>query len=1357
MIKSVKRLTLRPQPVVIGADTVFSHEDISQISRHAPDCRGTVRERATESVRASHKESAVMQQRLFRFKSFAQPALSVLAVAALSVSLDAGTYVPGTSEATVEAIESQLETFQNPRGSLRFNPGDRWPGTAGDPIVFTYSFALDGTQIGGEFDGAAGASNLFSQMDVLFADDTQQWKDAISNAFLQWEAVSGVQFVLVTDVIDEDNPDGADDGAPFSSGNAATNTRGEIRIGMKTFAGGLDGLCSVGLRRDPGTNDYGEIVLNGAYDWAQTNNNQLDFLTNCIAREIGVAIGLGVACPMNGTKLMEPVLPSFATGVGPRLDDIRSVHRLYGDTSVINVGGTVTDNFDRAHALPFVESELAAQVVIENLSLDKATEMDFYAFTLPDGGGLLTFGLFPQPFDPVDATYEDGPFVANVCQAGAMLDTTSIQDLRFEIQDDSGATLAGSETDETGLGGAEAIGGFNIPQQGTYYLVISSDMANDDVQLYTLIAFVDLGVPAADQIIHMKEVLPEIRFGALELRGDVDATGEDIVIANIEGGLPWPGHVAFGGSKFANLLWDGTDPATDRFTAHATGVVGVAAGQPDTDADLRFTGVAPEAWMVGSTIAQSIDPFGGFQISDQALIFSLFAVTDEDFMTQELGFPRAASVINLSWGALGDPTGESDMARFVDALVVKTGVLSVIAAGNAGSIDDSNFCGDGDPEKVGGAFIGARSIGAPATGYNSLSVGAVSTYWGQTAGSDNTVERSDKVTYFSSRGPIDSFNFDPAENEKEFNTRSGIHLVAPGTGFSTWSVIEDPRNEDACPYIGDWFTQRRMNLPWINPDDFSQIDGSLLPGADTSFFAIGFAEDPADNPGIPPSLLDKGGVEGTSFSAPIVAGIAALLQDAALKRGMSINSLVLRSILMTGARKAPGWSNNGLPSTVQMRRDGVEIEEEQVLTQQLATDTTNQPLDFLQGAGVLDASGAMQTYFGQLNIHEDATPAEIAAIQADPQPHDFYPMLLDSPLTKPKKPTVMHVDTNILPDPFPGSPGDVSTPSASTDTVVTQKQSRTPLQIAKMLHEADKGVDVSSRWRDWADVDPEIILPDPDIDGGGIGPAPVDGNPFIPPQIDRPIDNPPIPPTERPLILQDPIDGGRIGWDIANVGIRNVVGPPPNGGIRGHIDYRLGPYNIDINEFGSVEVLTATLVWDRYIKLKNYNWRNNNFNPDIEIKQLELENLDLQVFFEFAGDDEPIFVSNSTLNNVEHIYFPLPLTGSPIYIILRVRWQEQEYDLTNDNPVGGVKYAVSWRTRRFDDINAFRDSISVDAPPESAAPASPVSLQTVSSLIFNLGATDADVNFDSALDMDNNGVLNVNDISAMIFRLSSGN
>jgi hypothetical protein len=87
-------------------------------------------------------------------------------------------------------------------------------------------------------------------------------------------------------------------------------------------------------------------------------------------------------------------------------------------------------------------------------------------------------------------------------------------------------------------------------------------------------------------------------------------------------------------------------------------------------------------------------------------------------------------------------------------------------------------------------------------------------------------------------------------------------------------------------------------------------------------------------------------VSGTSFSAPIVAGGAALIIDAGKDRFASnadaISNVVVQSVLQTGATKTAGWSNG--------------------TTNVGGVLTTSQALDFRTGAGRMDVGTSLSIY-----------------------------------------------------------------------------------------------------------------------------------------------------------------------------------------------------------------------------------------------------------------------------------------------------------------------------------------------------------------------------------------------------------
>jgi hypothetical protein len=185
---------------------------------------------------------------------------------------------------------------------------------------------------------------------------------------------------------------------------------------------------------------------------------------------------------------------------------------------------------------------------------------------------------------------------------------------------------------------------------------------------------------------------------------------------------------------------------------------------------------------------------------------------------------------------------------------------------------------------------GTNTVGSPGSGYNSISVAAL-----QNDGSNNY----DTVASFSSRGPND--HQDPV-NGVVPGVRAGVDIAAPGTNLTS------------AFYGGQ-----------------TGGNGAALTGS-------------TDTPG---NNLYSGGINGTSFAAPLVSAGVSLMHSASLGEGLgqeSRDTLVVKSVLQNSARKTTGWDNG------QATVDGV--------------IRTNQSLDYLAGAGAMDLDRAFDEYVG---------------------------------------------------------------------------------------------------------------------------------------------------------------------------------------------------------------------------------------------------------------------------------------------------------------------------------------------------------------------------------------------------------
>ncbi len=254
------------------------------------------------------------------------------------------------------------------------------------------------------------------------------------------------------------------------------------------------------------------------------------------------------------------------------------------------------------------------------------------------------------------------------------------------------------------------------------------------------------------------------------------------------------------------------------------------------------------------------------------------------------GFVNRVSGTNFVTSVrVSNANGQDQESRAEDNLVQTKGVTFVLAAGNDGR-------------------LGTNSIDLEASAYNIITVGAVS----------NTTAGTTGLANFSSQGFL-------------ANGRAGIDLVAPGA-----DLIMNAFNTNGT------FTAGVTVIYSNNAGQVSSIiqQGTVLNGR--------------GSPGAPQSPLSRVNTNsGTSFAAPMVAGVAADLISAA-KSGTGVftssvvsadaqNPRIIKAVLMNSATKLPGWTQNSITN-------GGPNGSIQVM----------QSLDPNQGAGLMNAGGSYQ-------------------------------------------------------------------------------------------------------------------------------------------------------------------------------------------------------------------------------------------------------------------------------------------------------------------------------------------------------------------------------------------------------------
>lgn len=325
--------------------------------------------------------------------------------------------------------------------------------------------------------------------------------------------------------------------------------------------------------------------------------------------------------------------------------------------------------------------------------------------------------------------------------------------------------------------------------------------------------------------------------------------GQNTVTVNLEAGHIWNGHEAL---QHVTTFYNSADtfgggavaPLYDR---HATWVGLFIGGRATaTNSSIKQMGLAPGTDLRSAAVATFW--------TNSAYSQSFFWSANSCITAYAEAF-AAGDVVNSSYGYT-DPGGADVYTVFSDAMAFQNPeTLHVVSAGNSGP--------------------GANTVGAPGSGYNTLTVGAL-----------DSPNSFDSVAWFSSRGPQDFSYYDYAGGVLVTvgNVRAAVDISAPGTSL-------------VSAFYGG---QTGGNNPTLS--------GSVNEGTNADAYSSG--------------------IGGTSFASPIVAGGASLVYSAAKTLPVLSNNaeatqnMVVKSLLLTAADKTSNWSNgqytsNGIVTTTQ--------------------------------------------------------------------------------------------------------------------------------------------------------------------------------------------------------------------------------------------------------------------------------------------------------------------------------------------------------------------------------------------------------------------------------------------------------
>lgn len=1371
----------------------------------------------------------------------------VLALAAGSGAVSAGSFAPGTDPAYIKRVTEAMRASQSPQANAeRFtpatslrqmtvfldereaNPADRdfeifWSyaqnGMALEPSDATLfhpsvNFSILGQTVNpldpmdGRFDDFQNV--IFTRLNTLprpfgFVNDGGQrtWQTIINDAINRWGQASAIDFrfiggLPVADQLNQDNGgDWDSNAAGFPQfGNVG---EGDIRIAMceldgptqpngssggllawtydTVFPPELDPVDDNNTPMDPSDDVVnlgylGNIILDKEERWNDPATPNL--LATVITREIGFALGLFPSCPSNPaipvSLMQEQLFNNFLANGGPftpgtqaplpqlffqelQEDDIRAVHSIYGDSldtwgeGVASLG-TSTEYTD-ARDIFFVPVPGTNVFVykphlgvpqnlfpegIAQLSIHDAADIDRWRLGIPDNVVSATLRVM---IEPKGTPFLDGSvdFVntdwlpangLSVAILGCMGTTTAkdpriAQDLRVRVESYDPFTNVIQLIDEVNLTPAGQPEEVEIPvTTGTFYISVLGNAVND-VQLYDL--NIEVETPLLEAGLEAQEYLDQIDVQALR---DEGAFGANVTIGIVDGQHFADAHDVFAGRSIEKVNWPGIGPATTTAGTHATIVAGVAAGA----AVGAFEGIAPEAGLASASVATTVFGDGTFAVGKNSLYFALLGLTDPA-ISSSLGLPAPASVVVSTFGGGGRTlNGEDTISQAFDIVASRTNALFVLAAGNGGQIEGQSFANcvitTPDPNGPGSDFLGSETIVPPATTYNGLVVGAIG-FVDPGSSPVEFVNTTLVTTGFSSRGPIDSSPLVPGQPDLE-NRRAGVDLLAAGTGLITIPANVNPAGGipgEPCDYHG--------------PQPLSLL---LLPSID-----------PGDDPDAPANPGSFQLAQGTSIAAGIVAGAAALLQDVALDQSppLSTHPMVIKAILMTGAEKLEGWTNRGVgPGRPQDQREGFDRhpvlrdadplnDDDRFLVYFTINDTIN-PLDFVQGAGVLNLRRSLEIFLTGYAF-------------ADPPQANFDGPTIDPSVTNPTVPTIRRPDEPTgpgggppAPRPAPEDIGGDGGGALVPDEAALEPAALTEREIEQVLREA-RGVEpsvlIATPMQTGRDADlkfrqglggltttgPQTPFQIPSLgDGPGTGPPPGGGVPGA--------TDPGVRPNEIAPIFVDPL-----GWDHANIDQRNIRQADGATNLAdGFIDYvidvpllaeRLDPTNPGGDPLPP-DRLTVTLCWQRNFVLDELNFSNPDSPRIGGIRTLELENLDLELFpCDSLGNLQPgtaaIRRSMSTFTNTEHIFTEIPL--SSLYLV-RVRWRGTQYDFRQNQPLAEQQFGVAWR---------------VDFSPRPEA-LRPTNVTDLSNVLSSFGGQVGNDRYTIPADMDVNGRVDFKDI-----------
>jgi len=281
---------------------------------------------------------------------------------------DAGVHVfsatlatTGTESLTVTDTSTNSVTGTQSSITVRASGSNAWP----HPQVVTISFVPDGTVM----NSGGTKSNLFSTFNNKWT--TSKWENAILTAAQTWAQQANINFQVVSD-------NGTTSGqGSYQQGDSGM---GDIRIGGYSF-GNSYLACTYA---PPPANNF-SIAGDINFNTGQSINMGTTYDLQTIAlHEFGHALGLGHA------SLSTAVMYAYYTGLKTNLSstDITNIQANYGSRLADAYNSnpqTANTSFSTAASLNTLISQSNLTAVVNNLSINSASQAEYFTFTAPWG------------------------------------------------------------------------------------------------------------------------------------------------------------------------------------------------------------------------------------------------------------------------------------------------------------------------------------------------------------------------------------------------------------------------------------------------------------------------------------------------------------------------------------------------------------------------------------------------------------------------------------------------------------------------------------------------------------------------------------------------------------------------------------------------------------------------------------------------------------------------------------------------------------------------------------------------------------------------------------------------------------